>query len=91
VGAICVLTEFPHEVLPELIAVFDKEQDKRIRKFLVKVIWQHRQCSVISLLAEALYDPEPDVWKEALNGLAGFSADIGCPRFRGNLSVSQTT
>ncbi len=68
-NALCSLTSMSHDVLPELIAAFKKEQDKQIRIFLVETIWQHRQLSVIPFLTEVLHDPEPDIWKEALDGL----------------------
>jgi hypothetical protein len=68
-NAFCALTTMSHDVLPGLIEAFKKEQDKQVRAFLVETIWQHRQQSVIPFLAEALHDPEPDVWKEALDGL----------------------
>ncbi|MCU0914204.1 MAG: HEAT repeat domain-containing protein [Planctomycetes bacterium] len=63
------LLEMGHAVLPELMAVFRAERDVQVRAFLVEVIWQHRQSSAISLLGEALRDPEPAVWQEALDGL----------------------
>ena len=68
-NALCGLTNLPHNVLPELIDIFKKERDGHVRVFLVETIWQHRQQSVIPFLAEVLHDPEPDVWKEALDGL----------------------
>jgi len=58
-----------HAVLPELMAVFRAERDVQVRAFLVEVTWQHRQPSAVSFLGEALLDPEPVVWKEALDGL----------------------
>lgn len=84
------LTEMEHDVLPELIAAFKKERDSRVRAFLVEIIWQHRQQSVIPFLAEVLHDPEPDVWKEALDGKGriSFTASIRRPAFRENPSVS---
>jgi hypothetical protein len=63
------LLEMEHEVVPELISVFHNEKESDIRAFLVEVIWQHRQPSVIPFLAEALFDPEAAVWKQALDGL----------------------
>lgn len=68
-SALCALTNLSHDVLPELISTFKKEQDKKVRVFLIETIWQHRQESVIPFLAEILHDSEPDVWKEALDGL----------------------
>jgi len=63
------LTTMSHDVLPDLITAFKKERDGRVRVFLVETIWQHRQQSVIPFLAECVFDPEPDIWKEALSGL----------------------
>jgi hypothetical protein len=63
------LVEMDHEILPHLIAAFRVEKDARVREFLVEVIWQHRQQSVIPFLGEVLFDSDPRVWKEALNGL----------------------
>ncbi len=68
-NALCCLTNLPHDILPDLIAGLKKERDSHVRVFLVETIWQHRQQSVIPFLAEVLHDPEPDIWKEALNGL----------------------
>jgi len=63
------LLEADHEVLPELIAAFRVEPDGRVRAFLVEVIWQHREPSVVPFLGEALRDSESDVWRQALDGL----------------------
>jgi hypothetical protein len=37
---------------------------------LVEAIWQLRSPSSLDLLGEALQDPAPEVWREALDGLA---------------------
>ena len=68
-GAFHNLLEKGHEILPVLMAAFHSECDSQVREFLVEVIWQHRQPSVIPFLGEALQDPEPEVWKQALDGL----------------------
>lgn len=68
-NTLCGLTSMEDDILPELIAAFKKEQDEPTREFLVEVIWQRRQQSVIPFLAEVLYDPNPDIWKKALDGL----------------------
>ena len=68
------LTEMDHDELPELIGEFNKERNSRTRAFLIEVIWQHRQQSVIPFLAEVLHDPEPEVWKEALDGLVALAS-----------------
>jgi HEAT repeat protein len=63
------LLEMGHDVLPELMAAFRAERDAQVRAFIVEVVWQHRQQSVIPFLGEALRDPEPAVWRQALDGL----------------------
>ena len=68
-GAFFGLVETDHAVLPDLMAAFRTESDSRVRAFLVEVIWQHRQQSVIQFLGEALHDSEPVVWRQALDGL----------------------
>ena len=56
-GAFFSLLEMEHAILPELMAVFRSEHDSHVREFLVEIIWQHRQSSVIPFLKEALNDP----------------------------------
>jgi hypothetical protein len=68
------LLEMDHEVLPELMAVFRAERDVQVRAFIVEVVWQHRQQSVIPFLGEALHDSEPVVWREALDGLVALAS-----------------
>jgi len=68
-GAFFRLLEMEHEILPMLVAAFRSERDSRVREFLVEVIWQPRQPSAIPFLGEALRDAEPEVWKQALDGL----------------------
>lgn len=68
------LLEADHEVLPELIAAFRAEPDSRVRAFLVEVIWQYREPSVVPFLGEALRDSEAVVWRQALDGLVTFAS-----------------
>jgi HEAT repeat protein len=68
------LLEMEHDVLPELMAAFRAESDRDVRAFIVNVIWEHRQPSVISFLGEALRDPEQIVRQEALDGLAALAS-----------------
>ncbi len=63
------LLETGQDILPELISAFRTESASRVRAFLVEVIWQHRQQSVIPFLGQALRDSESVVWREALDGL----------------------
>lgn len=63
------LLELDTSVVPELIEAFRKERNAGLREFLVEVIWEFREASVIPFLGEALLDSEPCIWQEALNGL----------------------
>jgi HEAT repeat protein len=63
------LLEMDRDVIPELEDTFQTEKDNKIKEFLVEVIWQYRDKSVIPFLGEALYDSEPIVWRQALDGL----------------------
>ena len=63
------LLELDRDVLPELMADARTEPDIRIREFLVGVIWQYRDPSVIPFLGDMLSDSEPRMWQQALNGL----------------------
>jgi HEAT repeat protein len=76
------LLELDHEVLPELAAEFRAATDTRLRVFLLGVIWQHRQQSVIPLLAEALLASEPQVWREALDGLVALASPASLEALR---------
>jgi hypothetical protein len=68
------LEEMEHGVLPDLIAEFRATKDVKSRAFLLNVIWQHRQQSVIPFLGEALFDSEPIVWRKALDGLVALAS-----------------
>jgi hypothetical protein len=56
-----------HAALPDLAKAFRASTDASMRSFLLNVIWQHRQPSEIPLLAEALFDSEPEIWQEAMD------------------------
>lgn len=70
------LLEMGDASLTELMAAFRAENDTDLRVFLVRVIWQHRQQSVISFLEESLFDPEPRAWQEALDGLVALASPV---------------
>jgi hypothetical protein len=74
-SAFFAFVEMDHGVLPDLMSTFRAESDRDIRAFLIEVIWQHRQQSVIPFFGEALRDSEPMVWKEAMDGLVA----LACP------------
>jgi HEAT repeat protein len=55
--------------VPTLWEEYLSEPDPSVRSLIVHVIWQTRSPSVVDMIAEALGNPSPDVWKEALDGL----------------------
>lgn len=63
------LLELGSEAVPLLIAEAAKPEAKSIRARLVEVIWQYRDRRSIDFLGQALSDPKPEVWKQALDGL----------------------
>jgi hypothetical protein len=81
-GAFFSLLEMEHGILPQLMEVFRHELDGRVREFLVEVIWQHRQPSVIPFLGEALHDSEPLVWRQALDGLVTMASPASLETLR---------
>ncbi|MFZ2278432.1 MAG: hypothetical protein WAW39_11555 [Prosthecobacter sp.] len=80
------LTELDHEALPELTAEFRAATDPDLRDFLLHVIWEHRQTSVIPLLGEALREGEKAVWRQAMNGLVA----LACPEAIEELGSAKT-
>jgi hypothetical protein len=63
------LLEIDRDILPELIQVSRTEQETSVREFLVEVICEYREPSMMPFLREALSDTEPRIWRQALNGL----------------------
>lgn len=63
------LIELGPGVIPLLATSFRSETDVSIRSSLVKIAWNVNSPNAIPLLEEALNTSEPDVWKEALDGL----------------------
>ena len=63
------LIEADHAILPILVRAFRAERDPASKAEILEIIWQHRQPEAIPVLFEALYDPSPAVWKQALDGL----------------------
>jgi HEAT repeat protein len=64
------LLDLGEEAIPRLAEAYRAESDPGVRNLLVEVIWQLRSPSSIEFLGEALQDPNPEVWKQALDGLA---------------------
>jgi len=69
------LIEADPAVLPILVESFVKVENRGIRADLVRCIWQQRRPDALGFLAEVLHDPEPAVWKEALDGLVCLGGD----------------
>jgi HEAT repeat protein len=71
----CLVEEGP-DIIPWLMVYFFfKETDSQVRVTLVDIIRQHEKCSTIPFFAEALKDPNPIVWKAALDGLVSMPCD----------------
>jgi hypothetical protein len=68
------LLEQGKEILPHLIEAYRTEAQADIRRFLVEVIWQHRDVSIVPFLGEVLGDEASDVWKQALDGLVALAS-----------------
>ena len=62
------LIEADHAVVPLLIAAFRAETNRSTRALLVDAIWEHRIPAVLEFLGETLADPDPPIWKNALDG-----------------------
>jgi len=63
------LFELGEAAIPRLAEAYRAESDPAVRSLLVEVVWQLRSHSSIDFLGEALQDPNPEVWQEALDGL----------------------
>lgn len=68
------LIEMTGEVLSAIVDIFRGEPQPDVRTFLIKAAWERREDAVIPFLAEALNDDAEEVWREALDGLVGFSS-----------------
>ena len=76
-------------ILPVLIQQFAAHTDGVDRVRIIEVIWQHRDKATIPFLASALYDPHPDVWQQALDGLVaigGAESHTALAEFRSDIS-----
>ena len=68
-GAFHCLIELGERALPRFVDAFRAEPDPSLRSLLVEVAWQLRAHASFAVLAEALRDPSPEVWRQALDGL----------------------
>ena len=76
------LLEMEHTILPDLMTLFQTESDSRVREFLVEVIWQHRQQAAIPFLGQTLLDSNPQVWRQALDGLVALASPAALDALR---------
>jgi len=77
------LNDLGPQVIPSLVWAYQAEADPEIRALIVRVVWQHRVPTTIEFLADALDDPHPDVWKEALDGLVCLATPAASTVLRG--------
>ena len=68
-NAFHTLIEADKSIIPLLIHQFTTRASGADRARIIEVIWQHRDKTLIPVLASALRDPHPEVWKHALDGL----------------------
>jgi hypothetical protein len=61
--------------LPHFIAAIKEERDPRRRSRLIRVVWQFRDRSALPILAEALQDPDEQVWRDTLDGIVTLGGD----------------
>ena len=69
----CDLVCVDHAIVPILVRAFRAEREPALKAELLNIICQHRQPEAIPVFSEALYDPSPLVWKQALDGLVTFA------------------
>jgi HEAT repeat protein len=63
------LTDLGEAAIPRLVNAYRAEADPAIRALVVEAVWQLRSHASIEFLGEALQDPAPEVWRQALDGL----------------------
>jgi HEAT repeat protein len=68
------LIDLDKSVLPILEQEFRLEKDPSVRALIIKAVWNARWPGSIPFVAEALGDPQPQVWKEALDGLVALAS-----------------
>jgi HEAT repeat protein len=63
------LVDLGEAAIPRLVNAYRDEADPSLRALVVEAVWRLRSHASIELLGEALQDPAPEVWKQALDGL----------------------
>lgn len=68
-GGLQLLMDLGPPLIPLAEPAFDQELDPQVRTSLVHAVWQQQIPQALPLLERALYDEDPHVWKEAIDGL----------------------
>jgi HEAT repeat protein len=68
-AAFQALIDLGESAIPRLTEAYRVEADPALRALIVEVVWQMRSHASLEFLGEALQDPSPEVWKQALDGL----------------------
>ena len=76
------LSDLDPAIIPDLEVRFRASSEAGIRVFLLRVISQYRRESTVAVLGEALLDPEPRVWQQALDGLATLACEASVEALR---------
>jgi HEAT repeat protein len=63
------LIDLGETAIPRLLEAYRAETDPALRALIVEVVWQIRSHASLEFLGEALQDPSPEVWRQALDGL----------------------
>jgi HEAT repeat protein len=68
-AAFHALIDLGESAIPRLAEAYRAEADPALRALIVEVVWQMRSHASFDFLGEALQDPSPEVWRQALDGL----------------------
>jgi HEAT repeat protein len=63
------LIDLGEAAIPRLLDAYRAEADPALRMLIVEAAWQIRSHASVDFLGEALEDPDPQVWRQALDGL----------------------
>lgn len=69
-----LIDSLDEKAIPLLEDAYRSEAMPPVRALLVKTVWNIRSPKTLDFLAEALQDPEPPVWKEALDGITSLAS-----------------
>jgi HEAT repeats len=69
VAALEALVDLGESAIPRLVEAYRAEKEPALRALIVEAVWQIRSHASLAFLGEALQDPSPEVWRQALDGL----------------------